>query len=200
LLTYLGERLDDAGNRAEAGARYAATVEDKPDLDGGRFDTFYLLRMVLNAPQLTSQLRPQDRERENVYLPDLAVWISHGCDHSGTRWALATKAGHNGEHHNHNDCGSFMLVVNDQPMIEEIGAPQYERDFFTPKRYEFLAARTLGHSLPIINGCEQQAGAQFAARVLKAEFGASTSRLATPTKRVANAISELFKCSANLSN
>lgn len=169
LLTYLGQRLDDTGNSSEAEARYLAASEDKPNLDGGRFDTFYLLRMVLNAPEVTPQIRPQSRE--NVYLPDLAVWVSHGCDNQGTRWALAAKAGHNGEHHNHNDCGSFMLVVNDQPMIDEIGAPQYERDFFSAKRYQFLAARTLGHSLPVINGCEQQAGSQFAARVLQAEFG-----------------------------
>ncbi|MDF2439640.1 MAG: hypothetical protein JWN98_624 [Abditibacteriota bacterium] len=174
LLKYLGERLNDAGNQSEAQAGYNATLQNAPRLDEERFDVFYLLRMVLCAPAAAPQPLPhtQPQNRETVYLPDLAVWISHGCDQHGTRWALAAKAGNNAEHHNHNDCGSFMLVLNGQPILDEIGAPQYERDFFSARRYEFLAARTLGHSLPIINNCEQQAGAQFAASVIKAEFGA----------------------------
>lgn len=171
LLAYLDARLNDAGNREQAATQYAALAEAAPNLDELRADVFFLFPTVLKAPANYEPLHPA--AFENVYLPSLAWWISHGCDKTGTRWALAAKGGHNAEHHNHNDCGSFILVLNDHFVIDEIGAPQYERDFFSNQRYNFLAARTIGHSLPIINGCEQQAGSQFAAQVVKATFGAA---------------------------
>ncbi len=176
LLAYLGARLRDAGNLAEAQRRYSTLAETAGDKDGERADTFYLLRTVLHAPAGNAPAPPLTWE--NVYFPTLAWWISHGCDRRGTRWALAAKGGHNGEHHNHNDCGSFLLVVNGQPMLDEIGAPEYVRDLFSPKRYGFLATRTLGHSLPILNGCEQRAGEEFAARVLHADFGSDFDEFA----------------------
>jgi hypothetical protein len=107
----------------------------------------------------------------DCFLPYLAEIIVHGTDCRGHYWDFAAKAGHNAEHHNHNDCGSFILNINGVRLITEIGAPEYVHDFFSEKRYEFLAARTLGHSLPIINGCEQAEGASHASRVLSHALG-----------------------------
>jgi hypothetical protein len=74
--------------------------------------------------------------------------------------------------HNHNDCGSFLLNINGEPALIEIGAPEYVRDFFRIEtRYEFLAARSLGHSVPLVNSCEQPVGEQFAAKVLECKLG-----------------------------
>lgn len=58
------------------------------------------------------------------------------------------RPGHNADHHNHNDCGSFLLNLDGAPALLEIGAPEYVHDFFNDKRYTFLAARPLGHSVP----------------------------------------------------
>ena len=55
-------------------------------------------------------------------------------------------------------------------MIIEIGAPEYTRDYFREPRYEYLAARTLGHSLPIVNGYEQSVGPHYVSRVLNADL------------------------------
>jgi hypothetical protein len=118
---------------------------------------------------------------------------------------VAAKAGHNGEHHNHNDCGSFMLVINDQPMIDEIGAPQYERDFFSAKRYQFLAARMMAIRYPLsmaannsgVTVCRARAASPI--RSSHDEFRLDLTAC-YPMKRDAGAISELFRCSANLSS
>jgi len=54
----------------------------------------------------------------------------------------------------------------------EIGAPEYVHDFFQAhRRYHFLAARSLGHSVPLVNGCEQSPGLEFAAKVLAVTCG-----------------------------
>jgi hypothetical protein len=92
-------------------------------------------------------------------------------DDHGNFWEFAAKAGHNAEHHNHNDCGSFILDINGTEVISEIGAPEYTRDYFRENRYRYLAARTIGHSLPVINGCEQAAGPQYVSRTVSCELG-----------------------------
>jgi len=111
----------------------------------------------------------------DVYLPDLAVWVVRGQDEKGHLWELAAKGGYNEEHHNHNDIGSFILNLDGMPVITEIGAPLYVKAFFKREtRYEFLAARSLAHSLPLINKVEQSCGHEFTGKVLSVKIGADT--------------------------
>jgi len=81
---------------------------------------------------------------------------------------LAAKGGRNDEPHNHNDVGNFIVHLHGESLIAELGAPVYDRDFFRDKRYTYLAARSYGHSLPVVNGFEQRAG-DFSAKNVKAE-------------------------------
>ena len=106
----------------------------------------------------------------DAYLDDLAVALLRFQDAAGHLWELAVKAGHNDEHHNHNDIGSYLLNIDGQRMLTEIGAPEYVKDFFGQGRYTFLATRSLGHPVPIINGYEQPAGAAFRGTILRHEF------------------------------
>ena len=97
-----------------------------------------------------------------AYFPELGLVVERG-----NSWEFAAKAGHNGESHNHNDGGSYLLHVHGQRWASEIGAPEYVQAFFSPHRYEFLAARSRGHSVPVINGCEQIEGREAAAQILE---------------------------------
>jgi len=167
-LDYLGQRLDIADCRALAATNYRHLAEAGIDPHNERCDVFYLLRLILRAPAAPAAAPyapPPDR-----LLPDLAVVVARTIDHAGRRWEFAAKAGHNAEHHNHNDCGSFILNLNACRGLIEIGAPEYTRDYFRAQRYESLAARSLGHSVPLIGGCEQAAGREHAARMLTAEL------------------------------
>jgi hypothetical protein len=60
--------------------------------------------------------------------------------------------------------------IDGSPVVIEIGAPEYTKDYFRENRYQYLAARTLGHSLPIVNGREQAAGPQYASKVISYEL------------------------------
>lgn len=168
LLVYLGRRFGDAVLTAEGDALYREHIAVSPDLDELRRDFFNLTRLALRAP---SSAPSDPAPKEDVYFPDYGAIVARGTDSRGHLWEFAAKAGHNAEHHNHNDCGSFLLNLDGAPALLEIGAPEYTRAFFSDKRYAFLAARSLGHSVPFVNGCEQSAGRDFAATVLKAEVG-----------------------------
>ena len=75
-------------------------------------------------------------------------------------FTLAAKGGHNGESHNHNDVGQFILLNGDIPVIIDIGAPTYTRDVFSKNRYNVFPTNGTWHSVPIINGFAQKEGAE----------------------------------------
>lgn len=84
--------------------------------------------------------------------------------------AFAAKGGTNGEPHNHNDLGHYMLHVGGVQVLSDLGAGEYTRDYFRPEhRYELLTAGSHGHSVPILDGRCQSYGNQYSAQVLHYE-------------------------------
>ncbi|HEY8599253.1 MAG TPA: heparinase II/III family protein, partial [Thermomicrobiales bacterium] len=99
---------------------------------------------------------------------------------AGAPIALAIKAGHNDEHHNHNDIGSFVLHVADETLLADPGPGRYERDYFNERRYESPFANSLGHSVPRIAGRLQGTGRAFAgALTIGANDAPTSSKTAT---------------------
>ena len=82
---------------------------------------------------------------------------------------LAAKGGNNGEMHNHNDLGNFIVHSKGESLIADIGRGRYTMAYFGPQRYEHLATSSHGHSVPSPNGCLQQAGATYRATLLDYE-------------------------------
>lgn len=167
-LQYLGETLGQDDCLRLAWVNYRSLANGAVDYDAERADCFYWLRLFLHAPTSAPE-GIADGLKSDAFFPSLGLWAVQGLDRQGRQWELAAKAGHNAEHHNHNDVGGFVLVVDGVPLATEIGMPEYTADYFSARRYEFLAARTLGHSLPVINGHEQAAGAEYSGAVFSAE-------------------------------
>jgi len=80
---------------------------------------------------------------------------------------LATHAGHNGESHNHNDVGDFIVYLNNEPVIIDAGRGNYTAKTFSRQRYELWFTQSNYHNLPIINGLGQPAGKNYAAEAVK---------------------------------
>lgn len=76
---------------------------------------------------------------------------------------FAAKGGHNDENHNHNDIGHFLCVYNGEMLLTDLGAGEYTKDYFSDGRYGILCNRSLGHSVPLINDCEQCQGREYCA-------------------------------------
>jgi Heparinase II/III-like protein. len=177
LLNYLGRRLADQDLLRLAQATYAVCgtrdARDLPLKPGFFSDALYLL----DGPTGTEPIPPEGFPGISGLLPDLQLWVSRGTDTRGRRWVVGAKGGHNGEQHNHNDVGSFVLFLDGVPMISEIGMPAYHRDYFqSESRYRFLAARSFGHSVPLVGGMEQAAGKEFRGRLRESFFSERTDR------------------------
>ena len=113
---------------------------------------------------------------EAVYFPDAQWLVCRRADEIGT-FAFAAKAGHNAEPHNHNDIGSFLLHADGETFLADLGCGLYSAAYFGPERYTFLCNGSHGHSVPIIGGRTQRAGAGARARVRSARTGGFNAEL-----------------------
>ena len=104
------------------------------------------------------------RRRPFTALPDTQVfaWRKGG-------WYAAVKGGHNGESHNHNDVGSFILYLEGRPQIVDAGNLCYTAKTFGPERYTLWNTRSMYHNLPMVWDIEQREGRAYAAQVLEAD-------------------------------
>lgn len=103
--------------------------------------------------------------KRKVFLANSALWMDER-EWFGRVIAVVVKAGHNAEHHNHNDCGSFLVFVDGISVLGDPGCGRYTKAYFRPGRYSQITTRSWSHSVPLVNGCEQSSGRTAAARVL----------------------------------
>lgn len=98
-----------------------------------------------------------------VWLPSTQVLVARMAAGSSAGLTLAVKGGHNGENHNHNDVGGFVVALNGVPVLVDPGRPTYTAQTFGPRRYELWMMRSSWHNVPEIRGHEQAAGPGYAA-------------------------------------
>lgn len=98
-----------------------------------------------------------------------AAWLISRFTAAGRTFGFAAKGGHNGESHNHNDLGHFMLAGGGAFFLSDLGCGEYTRDYFGEARYTYDCNSSQGHSVPIIDGRLQQAGRERTASVFRCE-------------------------------
>ncbi|MFB7892062.1 heparinase II/III family protein [Microbacterium sp. NPDC056044] len=132
-----------------------------------------LLRGITD-PAWVGAARASSPFPRDVWLPSTEVLLAR--EHGGTPRGLtvAVKGGHNGEHHNHNDVGSFVVASDGVPVIVDAGRPTYTLQTFGPGRYDIWTMQSGWHNVPVIGGLEQSPGAEYAASEVEVD-GASLS-------------------------
>ena len=98
-------------------------------------------------------------EEGTDFLKDAQWCILRGKDNT----ALVAKGGNNDEPHNHNDVGSFHYLVDGEAFLDDLGAGEYTKDYFSEKRYEVFCNRGESHNIPIIGDVDQKAGKEYCA-------------------------------------
>jgi hypothetical protein len=102
------------------------------------------------------------------WFPDAGILICRPESPGGL--AAALKGGHNAEHHNHNDVGSFVVALGRGTPLVDPGGEVYTARTFSGRRYESKLLNSFGHPVPRIAGQLQQTGRKAAARVLQTEW------------------------------
>ena len=128
-----------------------ATLPDEINL-------FYRLQQVFTASELDSH-HPSPVQQEDRFLPGVGLMVARD-----NHFALAVKAGNNGESHNHNDVGSVIVYKDGQPVLIDVGVETYTAKTFSARRYEIWTMQSAWHNLPTFGDVMQRDGAEFAAR------------------------------------
>ena len=102
--------------------------------------------------------------RRDAWLPDLQVAVAREAAPGHPGFIFAAKGGHNDESHNHNDVGNFLVLLDGEPLLIDVGVETYRAQTFSSRRYEIWTMQSGWHNLPVINGHEQLPGPAHAAR------------------------------------
>lgn len=147
----------------------AATLYDK----SGNYPT--LARELFFVSNINSLLAEQPNEPllSDVWLPDLQIMTARRAN-----MFVAMKGGNNGESHNHNDVGSFVVYADGQPLIIDPAVGEYTSKTFSNRRYEIWTMQSQYHNLPQINSTDQRDGKQFAAAEAKYRKGSLSLNIA----------------------
>jgi hypothetical protein len=97
-------------------------------------------------------------------MPESQIAAARSDSTSSRGLYFAALGAHNGQSHNHNDVGSFVVYVNGLPMLIDVGVGQYTAQTFSARRYDIWTMQSQYHNLPTINGVQQKDGRSFEAR------------------------------------
>ena len=126
-------------------------------------------RELIFLKHIQAFLREEPREPRlnEVWLPDLQIMTTREP-------FVAMKGGHNGESHNHNDVGSFIVYPDGTPLLIDPGVGEYTSKTFSGQRYDIWTMQSDYHNLPRINGYSQHDGKQYKARIISHKPGQLT--------------------------
>jgi len=127
--------------------------------------------------------KPHEPLLKDVWLPDLQIMTARrDCPKTATCPAqnlyIAMKGGTNGESHNHNDVGSFIVYVDGQPLFIDPAVGEYTAKTFGKDRYDIWTMQSQYHNLAQINGRDQKDGKEYAAKVVSHKNGLLTLDIA----------------------
>ncbi|MCK5801653.1 MAG: heparinase II/III family protein [Lentisphaeria bacterium] len=143
---------------------------------------------VVSGSQIYVSLRafgqePTLPESDDVSLPirdwfaEAQILLSRSVPGVEVPFGVAIKGGHNAEHHNHNDVGSFTIMLGGEAFVLDPGGEVYTRRTFSRERYVSKMLNSYGHPVPVVGGELQVGGRSAAAKLLGSEFTDELDRL-----------------------
>ncbi|MES2274819.1 MAG: heparinase II/III family protein [Bacteroidota bacterium] len=138
-------------------------------------EQFHRTRALYNMFALNAMNGKEEpyTDAPDAWFSDVQLMVSR----SNNGLFVASHAGNNGESHNHNDVGDFMVYADGYPVIIDVGSGTYTARTFGKDRYDLWFNTSAYHNLPVINGAQQSAGIKFAATDVKYNTDKTASKL-----------------------
>ncbi len=130
--------------------------------------------MLFAFPNAASQIEPAADASAGLglrdWFGDAGILIGRPAPDADCGLGVALKGGHNAEHHNHNDVGSYVVATGGRAVLLDPGAEVYTARTFGSRRYESKVLNSFGHPVPVVAGELQRTGADARAEVLASDF------------------------------
>lgn len=136
-------------------------TNDNP-LDLSEQNLFYRLQAIFHHQEIMDYKEiavETDTAKDDIYYPSTGLFIARDA-----HFCLAVKGGNNGDSHNHNDTGSFIIYKDGQPLFIDIGVESYTKKTFSASRYEIWTMQSAWHNLPTFGNIMQKDGKEYGAR------------------------------------
>ncbi len=130
-----------------------------------------LASLPANVP-VARQLEASGDNPLRSFFPGGGVLIARNTPEQYPAFAAALKGGNNNEPHNHNDVGSFSVVLGRNMVVCDPGGEVYTARTFGPHRYDSKVLSSYGHAVPVVAGQLQKAGADARGIILTSNFTA----------------------------
>ncbi|MFW6163122.1 MAG: hypothetical protein ACODAJ_10175, partial [Planctomycetota bacterium] len=130
--------------------------------------------LMYSFPNSATEVPPAEEPAVEVglrsWFEKAGVLIARPAEDSKVRMGVAMKGGHNAEHHNHNDVGSYVVAIGAEPVLADPGSEVYTARTFSGQRYVSQVLNSFGHPVPLVAGQHQQKGGRARGKVLSTEF------------------------------
>ena len=144
------------------------------------FSWFNILDYIINL------LSEKDRAASTAKIPYVRdAWMDQthvmtAREKEGTPegFFLAAKGGNNGESHNHNDIGNFIVYVDGKPLFIDLGTEEYKAQTFGKNRFDLWYLQSRYHNCPTIGGILQEEGKAYQANNAVCTISDSCAELA----------------------
>jgi hypothetical protein len=123
---------------------------------------------AIKTPKVAAATTPLSELRTEF--PDAGVLIFRPRAGETKQLAVVCKGGHNAEHHNHNDIGSFTVMYAGTMPVLDPGGEIYTRRTFGGRRYESKLLNSFGHPVPVVNGQLQKTGRAAEGKIIAKRF------------------------------
>ncbi len=155
-----------------------ATPEETHTLPAANNLSLYLIELFPNQAwkvDMTDEIRQalhQESDPLHAVYEEAGIFICRPAAGSTCQLGISAKGGNNAENHNHNDVGSYTVVLGKETMAGDQGGPfSYPGDYFdvnAPEKYK--SKGSFGHPVPVVDGKTQSSGAEARGILLKREL------------------------------
>lgn len=129
---------------------------------------------TLNPRQPRATNRPPELRH---WFKDSSLLIARPASTTRRKLSATLLGGHNGVNHNHNDLGTFTVVLDGRAIIVDPGMETYSFRTFSAQRYESQLLNSYGHPVPRVAGQLQEVGPEWQTRTILTEFTTDFDRV-----------------------
>jgi len=138
-------------------------------------DVMLMMMFRMRDPRRPLRRRPASALRD-FFAPSHFL-ICRSAPNAPRRFSATFLGGNNGVNHNHNDLGTFTVVLDGKSLIYDPGLEVYSMRTFSAQRYESQLLNSYGHPVPRIGGKLQEVGPTFQAPTILTEFTDARDRM-----------------------
>ncbi|MCF7760982.1 MAG: heparinase II/III family protein [Cephaloticoccus sp.] len=140
-------------NRRDPARVTRATSVPSRAFDPIHFQFADAIHLLLFQQEDINQAYAVERPRAlREWFEDVQFLICRPAPNSACRLAATFKGGDNAVNHNHNDLGTFTVLLGREELLTDPGAEVYTRRTFSVQRYTSNLLNSFGHPVPVIGG------------------------------------------------